>query len=135
VDLVEKLKRDPERLEVLGDGRQRKSYVHSDDIVAGTLIAASKAPKGFSTYNIGSKDTLVVDDIARAVIRAMGLKGVSIIHKPAPGGRGWTGDVKIMQLSLAKIRRLGFSPRFSSKQAVEATARAVARERMAALPR
>lgn len=129
VDLVEKLNRDPRRLEVLGDGRQRKSYVHIDDLVAGTLIAAAKAPRSFQVYNVGSADTLLVDHIARAVIRAMGLKRVKIVHKPAPGGRGWAGDVKIMQLSIARLRNLGYRPRYSSEEAVEAAARAVAVER------
>ncbi len=134
VDLVEKLKRDPRRLEVLGDGKQRKSYVHVDDIVAGTLAAASKAPRGFSVYNVGSNDTMLVDGIAGAVIKAMRLPNVQIVHKPAPGGRGWAGDVKVMQLSIAKLRRLGFRPKYSSRAAVEATARAVAAERTGASP-
>jgi UDP-glucose 4-epimerase len=129
VDLVDKLMRDPRRLEVLGDGRQRKSYVHIDDVVEGTLIAAARAPRGFAVYNVGSSDTLLVDRIAHEVIEAMGLAGVKIVHKPAPGGRGWVGDVKVMQLSIAKLRRLGFRPRFRSKAAVAATARAVAAER------
>ncbi len=132
VDLVEKLKRDPKRLEVLGDGKQRKSYIHIDDLVAGTLTAGAKAPKGFSVYNVGSNDTMLVDGIAKAVIRAMGLRNVNIVHKPAPGGRGWAGDVKVMQLSIARLKKLGFRPEYSSIEAVEATARAVAAERAGA---
>lgn len=128
-DLVEKLKRNPKSLEVLGDGRQRKSYLYIDDLVAGTLLAAQKAPRGFSAYNIGSKDTADVDTVARAVIRAMGLPRVKIVHKPAAGGRGWAGDIKVMQLALDQIRAIGFKPRWTSEAAVEATARAVAKER------
>lgn len=132
VDLVEKLKSDPKRLEVLGDGKQRKSYVHIDDLVAGSLTAASKAPPGFQVYNVGSADTLVVDEIARAVIRAMGLRGVKVVHKPAPGGRGWVGDVKVMQLDIARLKALGWRPRLSSREAVLRTARAVVSERAGA---
>lgn len=128
-DLVEKLRRDPNRLEVLGDGRQRKSYIYMDDLIEGTLIAAAKAPKGATVYNVGSADTLVVDYIARAVIRAMGLKRTKIVHKPAPGGRGWAGDVKVMQLKIAKLRKLGFRPRYSSRRAVDLSAAAVVAER------
>jgi UDP-glucose 4-epimerase len=130
VDLVEKLKRNPGRLEVLGDGRQRKSYVYIDDLIAGTIVAATRAPRGFQVYNIGSHDTLLVDHIAKAVIRAMGLRGVKIVHKAAPGGRGWKGDVKVMHLDLDRIRALGFRPRSSSREAVERTARAVVAERV-----
>jgi len=129
VDLVEKLKRDPSRLEVLGDGKQRKSYIYIDDLLAGALLAAEKAQRGFEAYNIGSTDTVIVDEVARAVIRAMGLRGTAIVHKPAPGGRGWAGDVKTMQLSIRKLRRLGWRPRLTSREAVERTARAVAVER------
>ncbi len=128
-DLVDKLKRDPKRLEVLGDGRQRKSYIHIDDLIRGILKAEGRAPKGFQVYNVGSADTLVVDRIAGAVIRAMGLGRVEIVHKPAPGGRGWAGDVKVMQLSIARLGKLGYRPQYSSAQAVEAAARAVAAER------
>ena len=128
-DLVDKLKRDPKRLEVLGDGRQRKSYIHIDDLIRGILKAEGRAPKGFQVYNVGSADTLVVDRIAGAVIRAMGLGRVEIVHKPAPGGRGWAGDVKVMQLSIARLGKLGYRPKYSSAQAVEAAARAVAAER------
>jgi len=131
VDLVEKLKRDPERLEVLGDGKQKKSYVHIDDLVRGTLAAASRAPRGFQVYNVGSKDTLLVDRIAKAVIEAMGLKRVKIVHKPAPGGRGWVGDVKVMQLDIKRLKALGWKPRLSSREAVLHTAKAVAAERAA----
>lgn len=129
VDLVEKLKRDPKRLEVLGDGTQRKSYIHIDDLIAGTLIAAKGAPSGFSVYNVGSRDTMLVDGIAGAVIRAMGLHNVKVVHKPAPGGRGWPGDVKVMHLNIDKLAKLGFRPKFPSIAAVEETARAVAAER------
>ena len=130
VDLVEKLKRDSKRLEVLGDGKQRKSYVHIDDLISGSLTAASRAPRGFQLYNVGSADTLVVDDVARAVIRAMGLKGVKIVHKPAPGGRGWVGDVKVMQLHIGRLRALGWKPRLPSREAVLRTARSVVGERV-----
>ncbi len=129
VDLVEKLKRDPTRLEVLGDGRQRKSYIHIDDLVDGTLRAARKAPRGFQVYNVGSKDTVVVDEVARAVMEAMGLEGAEVVHKPVAGGRGWVGDVKVMQLSIKRLQKLGFAPRYSSREAVRETAGAVAAER------
>ncbi|HEX9710379.1 MAG TPA: NAD-dependent epimerase/dehydratase family protein [Candidatus Thermoplasmatota archaeon] len=131
VDLVEKLKRDPRRLEVLGDGTQRKSYVHVEDMVAATLLAARKAPAGFQVYNVGSKDAVVVDEVARAVVEAMGLEGVELVHRPVAGGRGWAGDVKVMHLAIERIRKLGFTPRYASRRAVRETARAVARERAA----
>jgi UDP-glucose 4-epimerase len=132
VDLVEKLKRDPTRLEVLGDGRQRKSYVHIADLIDGTLLATRKAPRGFQVYNIGSKDTVVVDEVARAVMEAMGLEGAQVVHRPAAGGRGWVGDVKVMQLSIKRLQKLGFAPRYNSREAVRETARAVAAERAGA---
>lgn len=131
VDLVEKLKRDPTRLEVLGDGRQRKSYVHIDDLVDATLLATRRAPRGFQVYNIGSKDTVVVDEVARAVMEAMGLEGAKVVHKPAAGGRGWVGDVKVMHLDIKRISKLGFAPKYTSREAVRETARAVAAERAA----
>ncbi len=129
VDLVEKLKRDPANLEVLGDGTQRKSYIHIDDLVAATLLAARKAPRGFQVYNVGSRDSVTVDEVVHAVTVAMGLEGARVHHRPAAGGRGWAGDVKVMQLSIARVRKLGFAPHYTSRQAVVETARAVARER------
>lgn len=121
-DLVQKLRRDPARLEILGDGRQRKSYVHIDDAVEGMLAAWKAQGKEFDVLNLGSADAIDVREVADIVCAALGLKGVEYAFKPSAGGRGWPGDVKVMQLDIAKLRGLGWQPRHGSAGAIRAAA-------------
>jgi UDP-glucose 4-epimerase len=125
VDLVSKLKRDPQRLELLGDGTQRKSYVHVDDAVE-ALVAAWQAQRApFDVFNVGSEDAIDVRAVADVVCGAMGLHGVDYRFKPSAGGRGWPGDVKRMQLDIRKLRALGWSPKHRSADAVRAAAQSL----------
>jgi UDP-glucose 4-epimerase len=132
-DFIEKLRRNPRRLEVLGDGTQRKSYLHVGDAVEATLAALDhllEAGKKLETYNVGSRDWTTVGEIADAVIEAMGLKEVEYVYNPAtPDGRGWPGDVKIMLLDTSKIERdTGWKPKMTSLEAVKAAARQLVEE-------
>lgn len=127
-DFIRKLKRNPRRLEILGDGTQKKSYLHITDAVAATLAAANHAletPEPTLTYNIGNKDWITVKEIADAITEALGLEGVKYIYKPAtPDGRGWPGDVKHMLLDITKItRETGWKPTMTSLEAVRQTAK------------
>ncbi|MCA1814747.1 MAG: NAD-dependent epimerase/dehydratase family protein, partial [Halobacteriales archaeon] len=129
VDLVAKLRRDPKRLELLGDGTQRKSYVHIDDVVEAFLAAWQRQHRPCDAFNVGSADTLDVKEIADIVCRVMGLRDVQYQFKPSAGGRGWPGDVKVMQLDIAKLQHLGWKPRHGSAATIEAAARDAAGQR------
>jgi UDP-glucose 4-epimerase len=116
-DFITKLRKDPRRLEVLGDGTQTKSYLHVDDCVHAFLMALDDKFWGNVTevYNIGSDEKTNVLKIAEFVMATMGLKNVTIC---TTGGRAWPGDIRTMQLDISKIKRYSWKPGWSSDEAV-----------------
>jgi UDP-glucose 4-epimerase len=82
--------------------------------------------EGVDILNIGSEDRVNVLNIARIVTEEMGLEGVEIrLTGGVDGGRGWKGDVKLMQLNMSRLRSYGWEPRYSSAEAVRLTARSI----------
>jgi len=125
-DFLKKLKSDPTRLEVLGDGRQAKSYLWVEDCVDAMHLAKERSSAPVNLYNLGSDDQTAVHDIAERVVRALG--GRARIDYTG-GSRGWVGDVPLQLLATDRIRGLGWSPKLSSSEAVD-RAIAVAREEL-----
>ncbi|GAB6101045.1 hypothetical protein JCM16138_02680 [Thermococcus atlanticus] len=125
-DFINKLRRNPEELEILGDGTQRKSYLHVSDTVDAMLYLFERFKeegKIFDVYNLGSEDWITVREIAEAVSRGMGLSPRFRFTGGVDGGRGWKGDVKFMRLSIEKAKSKGWEPGMNSYQAVERTVR------------
>ncbi|MGB9828456.1 MAG: NAD-dependent epimerase/dehydratase family protein [Thermosphaera sp.] len=127
-DFIVKLSKNPRELEILGDGSQRKSYLHVRDAVEATLTAAEKSQSIYDCFNVGNEDWVTVTEIADIVSKAMGVKPSYRFVATVKDGRGWPGDVKLMLLSIEKIKKLGWAPRLSSREAVEETARALVAE-------
>jgi UDP-glucose 4-epimerase len=126
VDFVKKLRSDPRRLEILGDGKQTKSYLLVDDCVEAVVRALETGRGGYEVYNLGSEDAIDVDAVARAVVQEMGLKRVKFVHTGGvEGGRGWVGDVKRMWLDISRLKALGWAPSLSSSESVREAARAI----------
>ncbi|WP_297548202.1 NAD-dependent epimerase/dehydratase family protein [Thermococcus sp.] len=125
-DFINKLRKNPEELEILGDGTQRKSYLHVSDTVDGILKIFEhfkKSNKTVDFYNLGNDDWITVREIAEIVSEEMGLKPVFKFTGGVDGGRGWKGDVKFMRLSIKKAKRSGWRPRLNSYEAVRKTVR------------
>ena len=127
-DFYHKLKANPKRLEILGDGRQLKSYLHVSDCVDAMLHVESRPWPRFDTYNIGSDDAIDVFELARVAIDAWKLKGVELVATGAAGTGGWKGDVRRMGLANDKIKALGWKPKHGSAAAIRLTAEALAKE-------
>ena len=71
-------------------------------------------------FNIGSKDSIDVIEIADIVTEGMGYKDVEYrFTGGVDGGAGWKGDVKLMLLSIEKINKLGWKPAHNSHQSIE----------------
>jgi UDP-glucose 4-epimerase len=117
-DFFEKLDRTPDRLEVLGDGAQSKSYLRTEDCVAGMLLAVERARETVNVFNLGTADRISVREIAEKVVTAHG--GRARIEFTG-GARGWVGDVPQQLLAIDRIRALGWTPRWSSAAAVDRT--------------
>jgi UDP-glucose 4-epimerase len=115
-DFIKKLRADPEKLTILGDGRQSKSYLHISDCVEAMLFVVENAREQVNVYNIGSDDRFDVTGIARVVAGEMGLKDVAFEY--TGGDRGWKGDVPFMALSIGKIKALGWKPTHDSEESV-----------------
>jgi UDP-glucose 4-epimerase len=122
-DLINKLRKNPHELEILGDGRQVRSYIYIDDAVEATLLAWKKTTDAYAAYNVAAADWITVDEVADQVIETMGLTNVKKTHKPVLHGVGWPGDVKKIALKIDKIKQLGFKPLLNSKEAVKLTAK------------
>ena len=118
-DFVQKLKRNQEELEILGDGTQTKSYLHIKDCVDAILLGLENSTEQVEIFNVGSEDQIDVKTIAQIVIDEMKLKNVKLIYSGGvEGGRGWKGDVKNMLLDITKLKALGWRPKLNSKEAV-----------------
>ncbi len=123
VDFIAKLKKDSKTMEILGDGQQRKSYVHVSDCVDMMVGAFEKADERVNIFNIGTSDDTSVDEIAEIVAGVLGLSDVKFTHT---GGRaGWKGDVPRMLLDIGHMESLGLKPRYDSNESVEEAARAI----------
>ena len=116
-DFIHKLREDPGTLEILGDGRQSKSYLEVSACVHAMLYAADHSKNTVNTFNIGSEDWIDVRTIADLVVEGMGLSGVA--YRFTGGERGWVGDVPRMQLSVEKLRSLGWRAGVNSRESVK----------------
>ncbi len=115
-DFIDKLRRDPSRMEILGNGRQAKSYLLSEECVDAMLFAVDEAPRGLHVFNLGCDDNLSVRRIADMVVEAMGLKNVQ--YEFTGGEGGWPGDVPRFVLDVTAINRLGWRARHNSEEAI-----------------
>ncbi|HSV18768.1 MAG TPA: NAD-dependent epimerase/dehydratase family protein [Casimicrobiaceae bacterium] len=118
VDFYRQLRQDPTRLRVLGDGRQRKSYLYVHDCVDAVLLALERASARVNRYNLGVDSYCEVNDSIGWISAAMNVKPRL---EYGGGDRGWIGDNPFIFLDTARIRGLGWAPKLSIRQGVERT--------------
>jgi UDP-glucose 4-epimerase len=127
LDFCKKLKSHPEYLDVLGDGRQAKPYLHVTDCVAGLLFVLDHARgERPGIYNLAPPDCTSVKRIAELCVGASPYKSARIEYGTSP--QGWPGDVPRSLLKPDKLASLGFRVRYSSDDAVALAVVEVARE-------
>ena len=124
-DFIEKLQADPEHLEILGNGRQEKSYLYIEDCLDAMLHVIEHSNKPVNTFNLGTRTTTSVDRIAAIVADEMGHDPE---HSYTGGDRGWTGDVPKMGLSVEKLSALGWEATHSSDEAIRMATRELLEE-------
>lgn len=114
------LRRDPTRVRVLGDGRQEKSYLYVQDCVSAMLTAAAhhNDDPGAHIYNLGTDETVIVDQSVAIIAQRLGLSP-TVAHTGGP--RGWIGDSPLVQLDCRKLRGLGWAPRLSIRESITRT--------------
>jgi UDP-glucose 4-epimerase len=119
-DFWRKLQRDPTRLEVLGNGKQKKSYLHVHDCVTAILTAIERARGSINIFNLGHQDWIEVDESIAIITRTMGVSPRLVY---GGGERGWAGDAPRVLLDTARLRALGWAPRKTIEEGVVDTLR------------
>ncbi len=120
-DFEHKLIHNPRELEILGDGKQTKDYLSVKDCVDGIMLGYEKSSQPVNIFNLGLTERTSVEELADIVIEEMGLKGVR--KRYTGGSRGWTGDNPVVNLSVERMKVLGWKPRTSARDAIKMTAR------------
>jgi UDP-glucose 4-epimerase len=116
-DFIDKLRRNPDELEILGDGNQKKSYLYIDDCIEAMLVSTEKcSQERVNMYNVGSEDWITVKEIAEIVCEEMRLNPN---FRFTGGKRGWEGDVPLMLLDVSKLKKLGWRPKYKSRDAIK----------------
>jgi UDP-glucose 4-epimerase len=126
LDFCKKLKEHKDHLDVLGDGRQSKPYLHVTDCAAGLLYVLDHAQGPIDVYNLAPPDTTSVARIAELCVAASPFKDARIVY--TGGSQGWRGDVPVSRIKPDKLNALGFRLRHTSDRAVEISVGEVARE-------
>lgn len=124
-DFVLRLKDDPTKLVVLGDGTQAKPYVYVQDTLDGMEFGVANAREHVNVYNLAVDDQTSVREIADWTIEAMGIARDRIDVQYGDSPRGWRGDVPQVQLDTRRMTALGWRPKLSSHEAVRQTIRDV----------
>ena len=117
-DFARRLLSDPSKLRILGDGSQRKSYVHISDIIAAVMRAHTHVETAYEVYNVATGDTITVREIAQLAVERVGLSPAAVRFDYTGGDRGWKGDVPVVRLATERIRGLGWAPMYSSREAL-----------------
>lgn len=119
-DFVRRLLADASELSILGDGSQSKSYIHVSDVVEAVLSAARAGADPYTVYNVATGDYVTVSEIAELAIEVVETTGTTQLRYTG-GDRGWKGDVPVVRLDTGRLRRLGWSNRLSSRDALRAS--------------
>ncbi|HDU2645233.1 TPA: NAD-dependent epimerase/dehydratase family protein [Yersinia enterocolitica] len=114
-DFYQKLKADPTRLPVLGNGRQRKSYLYVQDCIDAMLFAVDKASDKVNIFNLGVDGYCEVNDSIGWICSELGVRPRL---EYSGGDRGWIGDNPFIFLDTTRIRALGWQPKFDIRQGV-----------------
>lgn len=119
-DFYKQLRAHPDTLDVLGDGKQRKSYLYVQDCIGAMLLAVGKAREKVNIFNLGTDEYCQVDESIGWITEHLGVKPRI---RYAGGERGWIGDSPFIFLDCRRIRALGWQPRLSIREGVIRTLR------------
>ncbi len=117
-DFYKQIRQDPTRLRVLGNGKQRKSYLYVQDCIDAMLLAMEKSSAKVNIFNLGFDGYCEVNESIRWICEALGVKPRI---EYTGGERGWTGDSPFIFLDTKNIRSLGWSPKLNIREGVVST--------------
>jgi UDP-glucose 4-epimerase len=119
-DFYKSLRADPARLHILGDGKQRKSYLYVDDCVDAILVALERAKEKVNVLNLGTDEYCQVNDSVGWITEAL---GVAPERTYSGGERGWIGDNPFILLDCSRVRALGWKPKLTIREGILRTLR------------
>jgi UDP-glucose 4-epimerase len=114
-DFYKKLLENPHELPVLGNGRQRKSYLYVQDCIDAIFLVLEKSQDKVNIFNLGTDEYCEVDNSIGWICRHLGLNPE---RKYSGGERGWIGDNPFIFLDTAKVRDLGWKPKLTIEQGI-----------------
>jgi UDP-glucose 4-epimerase len=117
-DFYQQLRADPSKLEVLGNGKQRKSYLYIHDCIDAVMVAIEKATAPVNIFNLGQDEYCEVNQSIGWICQRLKLTPELTY---TGGERGWIGDNPFIFLDCSRIRSLGWTPRMSIRDGVVAT--------------
>jgi UDP-glucose 4-epimerase len=117
-DFIRRLKADPRRLRILGDGTQKKSYIHVEDVLAAIRLVGARTTGPYDVFNVATDDYITVREIADLGLKVSGLAPGSVQYEFTGGDRGWKGDVPIVRFDCTKIKALGWEANRNSTEAI-----------------
>lgn len=117
-DFYQNLKADPTSLTILGNGKQRKSYLYVHDCIDAILLAVEKATEKVNIFNLGVDGYCEVNDSISWICKEL---GVHPTLEYSGGDRGWIGDNPFIFLDTKKIQSLGWKPKFCIRDGVVKT--------------
>ena len=115
-DFINKLKENPDELEILGDGTQEKPYLLVTDCVDGMLFGFEHSNEQVNVFHLGCPSSTSVDIIARILVTEMGLPDTKF--KYTGGVRGWPGDIPQVRYDTSRMEKLGWKTGHTSDEAV-----------------
>jgi UDP-glucose 4-epimerase len=116
-DFLRQLLKNPAKLRILGDGTQSKSYIHVQDVLNAVQLGEARSTTRYAVYNVAT-NYITVKEIAILAVECAGLDPRDIEFEFTGGNRGWKGDVPIVRMNSALIRRLGWECHRGSREAL-----------------
>jgi len=117
-DFYKNLRQDPNRLQVLGNGLQRKSYLHVQDCIDAIFLAVKQSESKVYIYNLGTDEYCNVN---QSIGWICGHLGIDPALTYTGGERGWVGDSPFIFLDCSKIRAQGWKPKYSIREGIIST--------------
>jgi UDP-glucose 4-epimerase len=125
LDFCRQLLAHPDKLHVLGNGEQRKSYLYVGDCIDAMLLVMSQSRQKVNVFNLGADEYCQVSDSVGWICEKLGVRP-TITH--GGGDRGWIGDNPFIFLDCSRVRALGWRQTLTIRQAVERTVEFIVKE-------
>lgn len=127
-DFVRRLIADPKELQILGDGKQSKSYIHVYDVISAVLDANEREVAPFRAFNVATGDYITVTEIADLAVEILDLDPRPV-YRYSGGTRGWKGDVPVVRLNTDRIQELGWQCERNCREALRQSISSLANDK------